>query len=164
MFNVKENMKMVFYEWKHGVKQSRETGESSQIQFYENGNKYKEFWFRDGYLYRENDLPHTILYNTESKVVYECWESDSPREGDKPSQIRYYENGAKKHESWYIDHVGFHRENNKPAEIQYYNSFDENGIQLVKSITWWCIDNTPYGNRDFPGRIDYDDEEGNEIE
>lgn len=146
---------------KDGVK-NRNNDEPAEIEFYENGIKYRESWYHDGYLYRENDLPNTIWYSPESKVIYESWESDSPRENDKPSEVGYYENGVKEYESWLIDHVGFHRENDQPAVIEYYNSFDENRVQRVKSQSWY-IDDIQQRDNGFPSEIEYD-EEGNEVE
>lgn len=149
--------------WLKDGKKHKEDNNPAEIVFYENGNKRQEYWYKNGISYRENGLPHDVWYDIKSNIIHEDWESNFPREDDKPSTIFYYESGNKEAELWLICDIGYHRENDKPAMINYYDSFDENGNQIVKSETWY-VNNDQYRECDLPSEIEYDEKGFVEVE
>jgi len=52
-------------------------------------------WYHDGALHRDGDRPANICYYENGKMESERWYRDglSHRDGDRPAEIRYYKNG-----------------------------------------------------------------------
>lgn len=116
------------------------------ISFYDSGNIKCEMWFRNGLLFRENNLPSCIVYfdNFEKTISQKLWYISSDidflflelnhklhNEGDNPARIDYYESGNIKCEMWYKNDE-IKRKDNLPAIISYYDSPNKN----VKFELW----------------------------
>jgi hypothetical protein len=74
--------------------------EEHKVEYYPNGSKYYETWYKDGKLHRE-DGPSYISYNLDGNKRYVEWYKDDKfHREDGPAQIRYYIDGTKSYEYW----------------------------------------------------------------
>ena len=78
-----------------------------------------------GEFYREGDKPSFIKFYNNGNVASETYikGQEEDRDGDKPAYVRYYEDGALKTHRFYINGL-IHRGGDKPAWIGYYKNGD----------------------------------------
>lgn len=147
MFTLMNLMNDLFKDVKVKIKSFNSINDNPcYISYYESGNIKCEMWFREGMLFRENNLPSCIVYfdNLEKSISQKFWyiSSDTDffclesnhklhNEGDNPAHVEYYESGNIKLEIWYkndeIKRVG-----DLPAIISYYDLPNKN----VKFELW----------------------------
>ena len=105
--------------------------------------------YKDGVLFSENDKPVKVKYFENGHKQQESWflNDNYHRLGDKPARIELYENGKIKSEEWWINGRQ-HRDNDNPAWIEYYEN------EKIKSEKWMINDNYHRDN-DNPAWIKY---------
>ncbi len=114
-------------QWWKDNKRHREDG-SARIIYYENGNKWREEWYKDDKRHREDEPASIEYYENGNKCVEEWHKDDKIHREYGPAMIRYSRSGIKWEEQWYKDGE-LHREYG-PALIYYYT----NGRKKIK---WW---------------------------
>jgi len=75
---------------------------------HEVGLNGSEWWFKDGQLHRDGDLPAVVYPNGDQ---YWCQHGKPHRDGDQPAVVR-----ADGNQKWY-QHGDLHRDGGKPAVI-----------------------------------------------
>jgi antitoxin component YwqK of YwqJK toxin-antitoxin module len=74
--------------------------EEYKVEYYDNGNKDYESWYKDG-LYHRLDGPAWISYYDNGNKDYESWYKDgSYHRLDGPALISYNQDGSKYYETW----------------------------------------------------------------
>lgn len=99
---------------------------------YENLNEFEskiypggleiKYWYKNGKLHRDEDLPAEIAYRVDGSKLYEKWYKNGMihRINDKPALIEYDEDNNIICKIWYQNNNIF-RENNLPNFILYYS-------------------------------------------
>ena len=77
------------------------------IEYYENGIKKSEKYYKGDKLHRENDLPAFIRYFENQKIMYESYYIKGKRHRDNnlPAIIEYNENNTLKYKQYYKNNV-----------------------------------------------------------
>jgi hypothetical protein len=97
--------------------------EEYNVDYYDNGNKCYESWYKDGKLHRE-DGSALISYLNNGSKEYEYWYKDGEyHREDGPAWIGYNDNGSKRYESWYLHDHGYTK--------SVYNDIIEFGKSIV---------------------------------
>lgn len=134
--------------WHKNGKVHRDKDKPAVITYNENGVVVLEQWCKDGKLHRDKGLPARVGYYPDGAVKYQIWAKNglehsnkgwssmfchpagNPsivrfmrngkfyRPGDKPTEVRYFENGTRQAELWRSPKGLLHRKG-KPAVIRY---------------------------------------------
>lgn len=122
-----ENDKIQKESWHDEDKKFHREGDlPAVVEYYENGNREKDYFYRHGVL-----IKSIIYYNNETnKKQAEKWLNEDKklnREGDLPAVTFYYENGNKERESWYTNNVLiksiFYSEDEKKEKEEWYDEY-----------------------------------------
>ena len=93
-------------------------------------------------IWHREDGPAAIRYYENGQRSHEAWFlNDKRHREDEPAVIKYYENGQRSHEAWFLNDK-LHREDG-PAEIGYNK---ENG---QKSYETWFLNGKRYSFEDW---------------
>lgn len=111
-----------------------------------------ETWFKDGWKYRDYDLPVCTHYHSNGNKKEEQWDihifnNGNGRGNNLPNIIGYYENGNRKYECWYLK--GKLCRHQGPAVISYY----ENGLKSYE--TWYVEDRLECWGGRSPSLVEY---------
>jgi hypothetical protein len=75
----------------------------ANVLYWRNGTPRSESWYRAGILHRDGDKPSEMEYYNDGTIEYEGWKEGDKyieRPNDKPSSIAYNKNGSLQSERW----------------------------------------------------------------
>lgn len=104
-----------------------ESEEDYKVEYFPNGNKKYETWYKNGKEHRDNNLPSSILYSNEGEIMKlsYCNNGLPFRENDLPNSIFYHfmpDCIGKKWIEFWENADSYHRENGKASLIEYYTN------------------------------------------
>ncbi len=98
--------------------------------FYYEGTKYKELWYKDTKLHREDGPAHIEWWPNGNKREETWYTNGLTHRNDDPAVTLYYIDGTKEKEDWYVNGTN-HRIGAEPAETQWWG----NGEKRMDA--WW---------------------------
>jgi antitoxin component YwqK of YwqJK toxin-antitoxin module len=105
--------------WYNAENKLHRDGQPAKIRLHQNGQIIQEYWYCNGTLYRQDDLPTKVLYVYGKKVNESWYCCDKQHRTGKPADI-WYKDDEITREQWY--HYGqLHRDDDLPAKITYKN-------------------------------------------
>lgn len=91
------------------------------FEYYEDGTKKRERWYKNGKIERDGDQPSYVDYYPDGKVEMKMYDHDGAawRENDEPCYVSYYNSGACNKKIWHNKNDKKHRDNGLPAWIEW---------------------------------------------
>lgn len=109
---------------------------SKEIQYYDNGSKHYEIWYKEKIVHRDNDLPAVVQYNLYEEILVEKWIQNNKlhRDEDKPALIKYNFYPHSPECEMYYKNDKLHRNFDLPAAIYY-----EKENNYIQKEEWYCM-------------------------
>lgn len=107
--------------------------------YYDNGQIYTQYWIKDEYMHRCEDLPANIIYYENGQIQTQEWRKNGRlhRENNKPAYIKYRE--SKEHIQSILDVEVWYKNgkiNSESDKIPYYIEYYYNGGELSYTQEW----------------------------